>query len=350
MRPIKRLILHIGLPKTGSSLIQRSLRSIRRPMRRRGVAYISRGRIRDLANYPRGAGGKRPVSPEFVAELRAAVEEEAAKELRRIDTVLISNEAAAGWPRGDEPFWPHAAIRIEALIESIKPASTEIVAYVRRQDRFLESLYMQRIHGGDSISWEQFRDKTCGDDRVRYAELLDSLVALPTVERMRIRPFEIIAAGAAAFVADFLDGIGVGELVLELEPKTMASANPSYTVPAWQAAMAINRFVDTEEKREEVRRFLREMFPLGEYPKPELLTETQRMRLIERYSPHNERLFAKYLPEFPVDAYSTLEGVSKLEGFLSPIGLLEPPHPEKRRLADRMRAAAAAARREWRDR
>jgi hypothetical protein len=42
--------------------------------------------------------------------------------------------------------------------------------------------------------------------------------------------------------------------------------------------------------------------------------------------------------------------VSKLEGFLSPIGLLEPPHPEKRRLADRMRAAAAAARREWRDR
>ena len=45
---IKHLVLHVGVPKTGTSLIQPQLRTLRPQLRRRGIAYVDRRQMQRL--------------------------------------------------------------------------------------------------------------------------------------------------------------------------------------------------------------------------------------------------------------------------------------------------------------
>jgi len=332
MASVDQLILHIGVPKTGSSLIQKSLRALRQPLRDHGIAYIDRkaflamGDYRAWAAYDRSAYSKE----KFSDELAGAVEAARKKVARGGRTLLISNESISGRlsPDYGDPFWPRAGESIAELVSVIKPERTRVIVYVRRQDRLLESLYMQRMHLGYQTRWEHFRDKVCRDDRVRYTQLLALVGAAPSVQSLRVRPFETIQAGAAAFTADFLDELGLGELVYELEPKTLATTNPSYTQPAWEAALALNPLLSAPDQPNKVRKFLTDLFPPGEYPPAQLLTDEERLAMLTRYRDENEALFTRYLPEFPRDTYSTLEGTKLLRDVLTPITLPEDGRPK----------------------
>lgn len=352
MPPINRLVFHIGVPKTGSSLLQKAMRNLRPHMRDRGVTYIDRNVFLAIPSYRAWAPYGKPgySKDEFVEAFRGEVERKRRLGGRPTGTVLISNEAASGRARDfGVPFWPGARPGITEVVEALAPKSTEVVMYVRRQDRLLESLYMQRIHRGGTLAWEAHRDRTCLDERVDFAELIESVAAIPTVDRVGVKPFEIIQAGAPAFVADFLAVVDSGALVEYLRPAQLDPTNPSFTRPAWEAALRINPLLDRPDQPKKVRKFLNALFPPGEYPKAPLLTEAERHDLIERYRPQNERLFTKYLPAFPVDAYSTPEGTDKLRNHLDPIALPDEPLQPKRRLGKRLRAAAGAIRRELKD-
>lgn len=348
------LIFHIGIPKTGTSLIQKAMRRLRPRLRSRGVAYLDRGQITELAGF--GAWLEDPTNLAAQGGFLGEVAELAGRAVGPDQTtLLVSNEGAAGHSRTfDTPFWPRARPAVTSLIEAIAPARTQLVVYVRRQDRLLESLYMERIHRGNVVEWPDFRDRVCGDDRVRYGELIDQIIDIPTVTEIRVRPFEIIGAGAAAFVADFLDGIGQSELTADIPARILAVSNPSYTDPAWRAALAVNSLLETNEQRTNFRRFIRTLFPADSYPEAPLLNEDERLDLLARYRSHNERLFAEYLPEFPMDAYSTLDGVDRLKDHLNPIDLPDEPEPGSdkphRSLPSRIRTATRAAWREVRHR
>jgi hypothetical protein len=171
---------------------------------------------------------------------------------------------------------------------------------------------MERIHRGATIEWKDWQDDICGDDRVRYTELIETVWDVPTVTKVTIRPFETIGAGAHAFVADFFDLVGQRQLVETLDPDVFRPSNPSYTEPALRAAMALNPLLDTDKQLKRVRRFLRRLFPQESYPKPQLLGDEERQALLERYRPENERLFSRYLPEYPVDAYWNEASLARL--------------------------------------
>lgn len=348
MSRIKKLVFHIGVPKTGSSLLQKCLRNLRRKLRRRGVTYIDRNVFLRIPSYTAWAAYGRDEHPkqDFFDAFLAQVERKRRVRGEPTDTVLISNEAASGRSRDlGVPFWPGGPPGIGEIIELLDPESTELVVYVRRQDKLLESLFMQRIHRGASVMWATHRDKVCLDDRVRYSELLDGVSTLPTVDRLRVRPFEIIQAGSAAFVADFLSIIDSGDLITGLPSKALLPTNPSYTHAAWEAATALNPLLDRPGQAKRVRKFLSDLFPTDAYPKAQLFTDEERLAVIERYRPDNEQVFEKYLPEFPVDTYSTVDGVNQLRGFLTPITIPTPPPPPKRSAYRRVRAAVGTA---WR--
>jgi hypothetical protein len=323
MASIEHLILHIGVPKTGSSLLQKSLRALRQPLRERGIAYVDRKAFLAMPDYRAWAAyGREQYSKEALFDqLRDTVKASRKKVAGGGRTLVISNESIPGRlsPEYGNPFWSRAGESVAELVSVIAPKRTVVIVYVRRQDRLLESLYMQRIHLGYRTKWVRFRDKTCLDERVRFTELIGDVSTVPTVSEVRVRPFEIIQAGSAAFTSDFLDNLGAGDLVHQLEPKTLATTNPSYTQPAWVAALAINRLLTKPEHPDKVRKFLTDLFPPGEYPAAQLLTDEERLSMLTRYRDENAELFATYLPEFPKDAYSTLEGTKAFRGVLTPI-------------------------------
>ena len=351
MARVHRLHLHIGVPKTGSSLIQKSLRNIRGPLRRRGVAYLDRKQMLRLPGYQRWASGTdgRPSKADFLDGIAETVEAVRSRGARKSRTVVASNEAAAGHARDfDEPFWPRTRVAVSDLVTAIQPRSTEVIVYVRRQDRLLESLYMERIHRGRTLTWEEFRDDVCRDERVRYTELMAEIAEVPTVDSIRVRPFEVIQEGAPSFVADFLDALGVADLIVDVPKKALSMTNPSYTEPAWRAALAVNPLLDDDDQVTKVRRFLRELFPVEDHPKAPLLTDDERRDLIERYRAENERLFREHMPGFPVDAYSTPEGLASLEGAIPSVEMPDGRPPPPRGVLGKMRSALSGVRRRFR--
>lgn len=318
---IKHLVLHVGVPKTGTSLIQRSLRTLRPQLRERGIAYVDRQQIQQLdhrMSWGGDARGPAAGKPAFARELKTVVRSEVRLAAGRSQTVLISNESMIGRaePGFGDPYWPRAAEGIGEVIAALSPRRTEILMYVRRQDRLLESMYMQQIHLGKALAWEEFFANVGGDDRVRYRDLMEVIAGLPTVASTRVRPFEIIEAGAPSFVADFLSYFGAEDLVPLLTNFT--PSNPSYTQPAWEAALEMNPHLRTEEQITATRKFLRELFPPGDYPRAALMTDDERSRLLEIYAPANQSFFRDFLPGYPADSYLTEEATKRLA--VGPVG------------------------------
>jgi phosphatidylglycerophosphate synthase len=327
MDPIEHLILHIGVQKTGSSLIQRSMRSARKRVRSAGVGYVDRRAFLGMPDRRAWAAyGRETFSKEsFRGQLAEAVRVEMGKTTGSGVRILISNESISGrlQPDYQSPFWGQAEASVRELIDVLSPRTTSLILYVRRQDRLLESLYLQRIHTGHTTTWEEFRDLACRDLRVCYTRLIESLESVPGVGDIQVRPFEIIAGGGHPFVADFLEMAGLEGIRV---PEADIPSNQSYTAPAWEAAMVMNQYVESPKQAKTVRRFLSKLFPAGEYPKPVLLSDEERRELLEMYREDNRDLFTRYLPQFPPDSYSTEELPYEVTEFLVPVEP-DPPAP-----------------------
>lgn len=317
---MKRLILHVGVPKTGTSLIQRTMRQLRPELRSSGIAYIDRKAMHQLpdrtswAAYGTGPEGNRH---RFLSDLRAVVKRERLRALPKARAVVMSNESMIGRiaPEFGDPYWPRATAALTDVVTALKPASTSVIMYIRRQDRLIESVFMQRIHLGGTLNWKQFHRKVCSDDRVRYQDLVQAVADVPTVEKISVAPFELIGAGGGPFMTHFMQSLDLG-IEGMITDQQLGPSNPSYTQPAYELAKKINKHLETPAQRELTRKYLRKLYPADKYPRAQLLTEEQRSELIEIYRPTNETFFAEYLPEFPVDSYSSPEATSRLGAWL----------------------------------
>ena len=181
----KQIVIHIGFPKTATSSIQLGLWNNREELARMGYLYPESGVI---------AGGHHNLSyemrsnPRFQPEvggLEQLILEIAASEL---DRVIISSEDFAGII---EP-------KIRQFREAFSGASITIVAYLRRQDEFLQSFWAQLVKTGyytDSFeSWLKRRfflyhaelDVIHGD----YYSVLQPWINVFGAENVIVRPFE----------------------------------------------------------------------------------------------------------------------------------------------------------------
>jgi len=329
----RQITLHVGLHKTGTTLIQRSLRKLRDPMARRGVVYMDRLEMSDMASFagwralPSRDDPRIPRLPahrlhrvelaeQFTLELRHLAErrsEEAAAAAGGHPAHLVmSNEALVGAVAPDlsHPYRPRAEPALQHVLDALAPDSTRLVLYVRRQDRLIESQYVQRIHEGLTHDFEEFAAAATADTFIRYGDLVERLAEIATVVEVTVRPFEVIGLGAVDFMIDFLEPLGLGGL--DLSDVSMKRTNPSYTAPALRAALAINPLLETLDELRATRRFLRSTFPIGKYPRPQLFDEKERQRVLDMYAPANRRLFRSFMPEFPEDSYALADGLDPM--------------------------------------
>ena len=136
----RRLVVHAGTPKTGSTTLQRALAALDPHLRERGIHVPAAARdepgLARHANLLRRLSGYR-YAPEK-GEWRALVEEVRASDAR---VFVISDEAFGQRP----PSGIHRAI---AELAARCGLEVDVVAYVRPQCQYLESLYAQDVKGG----------------------------------------------------------------------------------------------------------------------------------------------------------------------------------------------------------
>ena len=132
---MKRVILHIGTHKTGTTSIQEWLAATMSEPRD-GVVYLPSHRFQEAHHafawsiLPRFRAS--PIARPHIVEpekLTRAIEKAPG------DTVIVSTENLCF----------ALADNIARLAEVLKPFDTRVVAFLRRQDRYIESEYVQRV-------------------------------------------------------------------------------------------------------------------------------------------------------------------------------------------------------------
>jgi len=329
------ITLHIGVHKTATTLIQRSLKTLRSQLAAQGVAYVDRGEMSLLPALHGWRAFRDPTAPvpelrpqmpafgvhrpdlaaAFTDELRALAArrcaEVASSSGDSLRHLLMSNETLVGSEAPDfgAVYRPRAVAALGHVLEALEPTRTHLVLYVRRQDTLIESQYMQRIHDGEVHDFADFAARATADTFIQYQDLADRLRRIDAVVTVRVRPFEAVAAGPARFVADLLRPF---DLDLDLTVLNKRRANPSYTAPALVAALAINPLLEGTEQLRATRKFLRRTFPASRYPPPQLFTDRERRRVLEMYAAANRAFFERELPDAPVDSYADDEATARL--------------------------------------
>jgi hypothetical protein len=201
------LILHIGTHKTGTSALQTYLGNRAKDLDERGIHYLRSGRAAGKAHHELAWAirGRKDAPMSSWDDTRAELAN------HRDSTTVISSEA----------FW---FTEPQAVKDQLGETGTRVVMYLRRQDKYLQSLYKQTVAGGGRrISFGEWREKFYfrGD----YLSVVRAWAEAFGKDNLVIRPYERDGR-TIDVVEDFLGFLGI-EMVDELERNKAGRNNPS---------------------------------------------------------------------------------------------------------------------------
>ena len=205
-----RVFLHIGMPKSGTSSIQWTLRLKRKLLARHGVHFDYSNSLHDLAQGKDAALTDIPAS---------------------CDTAIFSNERLFKGVNAD------GARRVLHKLQELSDDIT-LISYIRRQDEVFVSSYFTSIIGGAT---DRFEDRPLRPfpiyERLRIWE---SAFGRDRMSVVRFGP-QYLPKGV---VADFLERVGLAELELPEAPRF----NVSPRADAIEAIRRINELVPDAER------------------------------------------------------------------------------------------------------
>ncbi|MDO4190049.1 MAG: hypothetical protein Q4D29_13780, partial [Lachnospiraceae bacterium] len=193
-----KLILHIGMPKTGTSAIQGFLYDNRdrlnkynisypdliEDMTKRGYVVATRpeGRTKNgvSLNHFRSWDNMECISPAVITEWN--VYTDLINSYLKDSSVIISDEDL--WCQGNN----------YVLIRELKKicSNIEIIVYLRRQDLEIEAIWNQVVkrYGYCSLDFKDARERWENDRLVSYFEILSNIEKIVGLENMNIRVYE----------------------------------------------------------------------------------------------------------------------------------------------------------------
>lgn len=212
----RRLYLHIGHPKTGTSSLQHYLLQQEQNLRRHGLLFPISGRpARDNPVHFRlfpGAYYHQDREDGSDAE-RARLEDEIAR--LDPDAVVLSCETAF-------------AENAELLRQAFAAFDVTILYYIRRQDLWIPSFYAQRIKYARMPEFRPLSGML--DDWIPpYLKTLRRFAEVFGRDHVKVRPFEQNAWNGGDLIRDFLHEIGLDPAGFPAADRTLnESLKPDY--------------------------------------------------------------------------------------------------------------------------
>lgn len=276
----KRLFLHIGLHKTGTSSIQSYLSDHRLDLQRLGILYP------ETAIPPTNHGHhllpwsfmqREPVDPDAIF---AQINDEIATSPS--DTAIISSE---GFERRS------SLKKIDFIAEQFAEFDTRILVYLRRQDELIESRYNQNLKMGKVFeSIQSFTETMFKHGRCDFYELCEDWAAKFGRDKILVR----IYTKTSNVIADFLEATGI-----DLKDELPADpTNPSFDKQFTALVRAVNLTMNHDPAQRKAIMKLVMKASTGDFASQSrysLLTAAQQKDIMERCSRQNAQTARIYL-------------------------------------------------------
>ena len=299
---VEELILHIGYPKTGTSAIQDFCYKNRETLLKSyriyypntygsPEIYLSAHFIHSfvlMGEYPQEFPHELKLTEDYVLlNLEKEIKESNPQK------VLISSEYFI--------YLPYKPFKLHKLIEIIKPKSIKVICYIRRQDKIIESTYMQAIKAISLANiYKSYLQSIERDFNYhRYLRNLDN-----TLKKVIDRKSITIIYGLYLkdinedwnVIDDFCDLFGIQKSIqIDINlPKTNISLSPTSTealkriktkyLLSWYVFHKIVNFLYEYDKQ--YPSMIKTLMPLDE-----------RKKILDYYRESNEKLFREYFKQ-----------------------------------------------------
>lgn len=287
----KEIVFYCGAHKTASSMIRKFLRNKRQLLEKSlNTTTIDRSEIMTSQFF------------EPIKKMSAGIEVDIELKKSGKDKLNALVESSGNYEKyilHNEDFFNAIFFDgyvniIEYLASSSVDHKSKFVLYIREQSSYIESWYMQQIHTGRSVSFDDYFTKVKSKN-LDWLDIVEQASKIFGNENILIKPYETIyQEGSKKYLSDFLDEtcgvIDIGDYDVE-------SQNRSFSNIAMEMALQFYPKISVEE-RKILRSFLQKNFSTRTHSRPMLLNEMQREEIKLHYSERNKLLFESYLIKY----------------------------------------------------
>ena len=281
---MKELFIHIGVHKTGSSAIQHFMDNNRELLLNKHKLLYPKMKGDDhwFQHNFLASGLKKGNSSRFNTFLT--------KEATTSDRILLSSESFSG-----TETIPNGMESIKDSFEHIK-----IIAYLRRQDLWLESVYRQFVKNKRfslTDTFDVWVENYLTDSSELYScdwiELLTKWSKVFGTENIIVRPYEKTQFLGGNIIEDFLSIINIPHNKSDFTENTRIH-NKSYNLEATDFLRLMNNSSDIKKWRSS----LNLLFPNPYHITGEVyLTYEKRLEIMDRFRVSNNKVVETFLPD-----------------------------------------------------
>lgn len=318
---MKTLHVHIGTPKTGTTSIQNFCVDNEKLLEKQGYcyplfpySYKSVAKVRNghfLFGMITDENGTRDKEKE-AANYKGGMQK--LHELfRTYDNIILS----------DEDIWRHMDQTKKTLMAELKEEADKsgfalhIIVYLRRQDKFMSSLWNQQIKQGTltQYTFDEYYAQVNREVRLDYYGKLEHLSSIVGKENITVRRFESNRFEGGNIYADFLSAIGLtltGEYNIKQDILNTGLYGNTHEIKR-----LLNVFPEMKERS--VRVFfiesLRKCAPSSEKNYPcDMYSQEEIAQMLDYYGDDNRKVAKEYLHEPGAELFdNTIKDLPKWE-------------------------------------
>ena len=206
---MRRIILHAGMHKTGTSSIQSALDLNKNNLLKQGWEYVFLPRdAREAYSYihPLKKGGDRVAAREPVEKIISKSEAE--------NFIFSSEDMTAALQ--SEALWKEKGARVSSIFKGL--GDLEVVLYFRRQDSFYESAFQQRAKEGVPFTFEETLKRLPATEVMDWSAKISAFECAFSSAKFTYFSYEAACDGKGVletfldWISISLDGFGVSEV------------------------------------------------------------------------------------------------------------------------------------------
>jgi len=274
---MKNLYIHIGTHKTGSTTIQHALRETSKKSKHNKWSLVTPPNSSSEFMHAKRYNDK--LVNKFKLELQSGI--------NRADTnqkLIISSESLSGSP---ENGYKNSDIVASMLKSATTSYNVIIIIYLRRQDEFIESIYTQKIHQGESLSFNKFKQNFNSTKTLNYNHLLNSFEKNFGKSNIIVRSYH--KASENGLLTDFEEAAGI-----YLLPSTQNKRkNPSYSRNALEIARICNKQL-TGNQIKHLRKSLQKTMAKDKNEPFTFFDKNSRSDLLQKHRHSNQEVAKNY--------------------------------------------------------
>lgn len=275
---MKELYIHIGTHKTGSTAIQNTLRLLNSELQKEGVEYIEIGNWQHIRNLM--------LIDHYSEELTNKLADFLIKKTTdsKANKFVISYEGLSG---NLGTFYQNLPVVMEVLSKATVNYSTYIIAFLRRQDDFIQSVFMQKNHEGQNINIEDILK--VNDNFLYYSNYISDVNRFFDAEKCFFFPYDRI-------IFQSYDIIQIFNIALKSSILDRYKSNAENVGFSESAKKIFNELKDSLNSDEQfkLRRLLQKYSNKGVFNEYNILSYQEKKECLSVFRKDNQTIASKY--------------------------------------------------------